>query len=115
MRQVGGLLSQPRGTWRSIASPVRLDRGAGHGAVRAEHATIAWPRFERRSAPLAFIEDQARICRHSFGRVMAATRARQYRLDLGHGIPSARPRTRLKKREIRSFLSGCGGFRERAG
>jgi hypothetical protein len=51
-----------------------LDRGAGHGPERTEHAAIAGQWLELLSAPLADIEELTGIGRHLLGGLKAALR-----------------------------------------
>ncbi len=67
-------------TARSLA--VLLDRRTRHRSVRTEHAAIAGLRLEFLAAPLADIEELARIERHGLGGLKAAFRARQRRFRL---------------------------------
>jgi hypothetical protein len=49
------------------ATGVGLNGRARHGAVRTEHATIAWQRFQPLAASFAVIEELARVGRHGLG------------------------------------------------
>ncbi len=61
--------------------PVRLNRRAGHGAVRAKHAAIPRSRPEYRVAMLALIEPLARVRRHRFGLDVPTCRTGQRRFE----------------------------------
>jgi hypothetical protein len=61
----------------TLAFAAFLNRRAGHRAIGAEHAAIAWQRLELLSATSADIKELAGIGRHWLGRLKAALRAGQ--------------------------------------
>jgi hypothetical protein len=79
-----------------------LDWRTWHGAVRAEHATIACERFQRLAAALADIKELAGVGSHLLDSLMVASRAGECGVELHRCLAG----TIFKERDGNDALSG---------